>query len=80
MRCLVENEAFAVIPIKFEVFWDILLFRVNITAAVLVDLLSLFGREGLSYSETSVTTHHSARRHITRAILLCIITTLLCVP
>ena len=42
----VENETFAAIPIKFEVFWDIILFRVNITAAVSVDLVVSFWTRG----------------------------------
>jgi hypothetical protein len=34
---LVENEAFTATPMKIKVFWDIILFRLNITAAVSVD-------------------------------------------
>jgi hypothetical protein len=37
-----ENKAFTAIPIKFKVFWDIILFRVSITAAVSVDLVASF--------------------------------------
>jgi hypothetical protein len=46
MHCLVENEAFTAIPMKIKVFWDIILFRVNITAAVSVGLVASFWTRG----------------------------------
>ena len=46
MRCLVENEGFTATPMKIRFFWDIILFRVNITAAVSVDLIASFWTPG----------------------------------
>jgi len=46
MRSPVENEAFTAIPMKIKDLWDIIMFRVNTTAAVSVDLVASFWTRG----------------------------------